>query len=524
MAALTDPVIPAVPALVTVAGVDILATGTWNLSTGPATFTTEDLAGAVEAAACPSVGAPVLKLGHVDPRFDGEPAVGRVTNMALTASGNKITGDLSGLPGWLAADTGNGSVLASAYPSRSIEGSWGFVCQQGHAHPFVITALALLGVARPGVGVLSSLPDVAELFGIAAADYPGTTWNLNVGGGPMAGLVMAAGITTEDVRRSYYESGVGYAMWITEMQLSPPQLIVADESTSQVFRVPVTIKGSVVTFGDAVEVEVTYVDVAAASAPDPAEAPARVVFASRADSRTGVEDPAPADPPEPAPEPEPEPLVIDAAGSHGAYTGTHSHPHSPMGSQGGDTTHDHSHTHDGSGSHAHAHAAAAGSTTEGAEMDFSDDQMAALRTRLGLADDAELTTDQIMAALAEPVPVAASGNGAMPAGVVAIDQEVWDETQRRIAAGEAARASQLRSERDTAIMAAVQAGKFPVARVKHWEAIWDANPDATRTVLAGLTPGVVPMRDIGQAGGDLAELDEEYARLFPPGYDAAGRN
>ena len=47
------------------------------------------------------MGDPILKLGHVDPRFDGEPAVGRVANMKLTASGQKITADVTGMPDWL---------------------------------------------------------------------------------------------------------------------------------------------------------------------------------------------------------------------------------------------------------------------------------------------------------------------------------------------------------------------------------------------------------------------------------------
>jgi hypothetical protein len=66
--------------LVTLPGVDILATGTWALASGEATFTTDNLASAIDASSCPSIGDPIIKLGHVDPRFDGEPAVGRVTS------------------------------------------------------------------------------------------------------------------------------------------------------------------------------------------------------------------------------------------------------------------------------------------------------------------------------------------------------------------------------------------------------------------------------------------------------------
>lgn len=41
--------------------------------------------------------------------------------------------------------------------------------------------------------------------------------------------------------------------------------------------------------------------------------------------------------------------------AHEVMSGTHSHPHSPYGTQGGDETHAHSHTHDNNNTHDHAH-------------------------------------------------------------------------------------------------------------------------------------------------------------------------
>jgi hypothetical protein len=47
-----------------------------------------------------------------------------------------------------------------------------------------------------------------------------------------------------------------------------------------------------------------------------------------------------------------EPLA--AAGPvHGAFSGTHNHSHSAMGSQGGDQNHEHVHTHLGDAVHDH---------------------------------------------------------------------------------------------------------------------------------------------------------------------------
>jgi len=699
-----DPDVVTVPALVTLPGVDILAAGTWKLSTGETTFTTDDLAAAVDAASCPAVGDPIIKIGHTDKRFapgDGEPAIGHVVNMSLAAEGNKITGDLAGMPGWL------GDILPSAYPQRSIEGAYDLVCQIGHTHPFVITALALLGVTPPGVGVLNGLDDVAALYGVTATGQKSSrAWHLR-SGDPMAGMIMAAGITTEDVRRAYYEQpSTSFAMWITEMQLDPPMLIVADEATNNIYRVPVTIKGGDITFGDPVQVVVEYQDVPAKTA----AARKVVTFASAADSRAGVAaawdggmaqknmgtDPSqsainkmyalPADtksdsklphhdcgsdgtvggpnadgcsaaigainggrgglkgvsaadckkaynhlaahlrslgkePPDyngpsaaaslgwlrevreliaaastgdddvqtmiasldatldqaagltsaadrsglPSDVAQALDLltaaeqiseeIMDALGiddpdqdddggsqqepdggheevgasrrisaRHGVNADqnvTHSHAHSAFGTQGGDATHTHEHTHEaGSATHNHhAQAKGSGQTRGAAEMDFSDEQIKALRDRLGLGDEDEITAEQIMAALAEQAEggtVAAK----LPEGVIAIDKDVWEATQRRIRQGEVAREQQLLTARDSEIAAAIRAGKFPLSRKAHWERLWQADPEGTRTVLAGLTPGAVPVEDIGLPGGPQDELlDQEYRSIFPPAFE-----
>lgn len=148
-------------------GVDLMATGTWDLRNGKYRFTRKDLADAIDATVCPAVGDPVIKLGHTDPRFDGEPAMGRVRNMRL--DGDRLTGDLW-VPEWLSEDT-----AAAAYPQRSIEGARNFTCQIGHKHPFVVTHLALLGVTRPGIGGLNNLDDLKALVGASARHY-GQWW------------------------------------------------------------------------------------------------------------------------------------------------------------------------------------------------------------------------------------------------------------------------------------------------------------------------------------------------------------
>lgn len=240
---------------------------------------------------CPAVRDPVIKLGHSDPRFDGEPAVGRVMNLEVVDE-YSLRGDLDGLPNWL------GQVLASAYPSRSIEATWNYRCSVGHTHDFVITGLALLGVQEPAIGSLSSLDDIAALW---TAEYQPADALVAAKGNTLPTNNIAAAATVEDIRRAYYNDA-GWDFWIEEIQLAPLQLIVVNDADGTRSRIPVVVDPdadgeAAVTFGEAVPVVVRYDDVAAPPAPEngaPDSAVAipvvasRLRFASRAESRREV--------------------------------------------------------------------------------------------------------------------------------------------------------------------------------------------------------------------------------------------
>jgi hypothetical protein len=73
-------------------------------------------------------------------------------------------------------------------------------------------------------------------------------------------MASGSGVTAEDLRRQYHSTGSGMA--IAEVQLDPSQLIVTDEA-GQLYRVPFTIKGGTISFGDPVAVTAEFVDVAA---------------------------------------------------------------------------------------------------------------------------------------------------------------------------------------------------------------------------------------------------------------------
>lgn len=150
-------------ALSTVRDVELAKVGTWHASTGPWQCTREQLADAVRAQDDPAFRPAILKVGHVDPRFnagedadyDGEPAVGRVTNLRLSADGTTLIGDYEQVPTWLA------EILTAAYPSRSVEMLVGVRTHAGVEYSAVLTGVALLGVQAPAI---ESLEDVAHLY------------------------------------------------------------------------------------------------------------------------------------------------------------------------------------------------------------------------------------------------------------------------------------------------------------------------------------------------------------------------
>lgn len=154
-------------------GVELVNAGSWQLLSGSWTPNSRDIIAAVESAKCPAVRRPRIKLGHLDPRFnepddtalDGTPALGWFDNLRASADGNTLIGDQVALP-WLS------QVQAAAYPDRSVEGKYNAVCALGHTHPFVITAVSLLGETPPGIPTLksiTSLDDLPAALGVAAS-------------------------------------------------------------------------------------------------------------------------------------------------------------------------------------------------------------------------------------------------------------------------------------------------------------------------------------------------------------------
>lgn len=553
---MTEVTVPTAPPLVTVPNVELMHTGQWPISTGIANFTSGDLANAVAALDCPAVRRPVLKLGHSEPdpdaqgmRWDGEPAVGYIANMGVVEGGQTLVGDYAGMPAWLGRD-----VLASAYPDRSIEGQYDFRCQIGHVHPFVVTAVALLGVVPPGIGTLQSLQDVATLYGVtesnevaaAPADRGATPFTVTVHAAREDAVPnprpteVRAGVTTDDIRRAFYTSDYGksWDIWICEMQLGPDlQLITTDDASGTMSRVPVTIGDGdgedAVTFGEPVKVVVRYEDAAVAAAAASNGTAAQVLrFASRAESRPGERPVVEAAAEEPADAPAP----VD--GPAPAQAATTNPPPAP----------------------------AAGTTNEeGAAMDAallrealglspeaSDDEVRTALTDNGLADTQAASaedpapdgegdagereeegsdTDPATAATSEDPGVQAGASHRqerpLPPGTVVVDESTLEQLRQDARQGVEARAQQRREARDRTLDDAIKAGKFPPARRDHWAAYWDTDEEGARQALASLADGLVPVADLGEPGGEpdaSAAANAEYDRLFPPAPTANARS
>jgi hypothetical protein len=479
------------PALVTVPAVEVCKVGAWPAVTDtgdPWVITPDDIVSAVAASRNPSWRAPVLKLGHADPRFttgdgyfgrDGSPAVGRLTNLRASPDGTALLADLAGVPEWLA------EVMPSAYPSRSAEALLGDVtAADGATYSMVITGLALLGETAPAI---ESLADVAALYG---ADTTIQTWT--------AARRVAATFTPEQPMPARTSKAAGSARledlyqaveaFVSDHDTVPSQawcreiytdFVIVSDYDGRLWQINWTETGGEFTFTDVTRVETTYTplsDTIAATAADTRGRPLHYVRGWDASAVTASQG---------------DQLPSTAQTLREAL---------------------------------------------GLAEDATDDQVLAsvteLRKPVPPAPDSQKPEDT--AVITPPVPVAVpvpSEVTPVPSGETGIPDAVAEQLAAARAGQDAMRVELTRvsaelaarreleatTRREEVLQAAVSAGKIRPADKDRYARLYTADAAATVEVLAALSPGAaVPVAAAGYAGSESTSDDNAlYEQWFP---------
>lgn len=460
---------------VTVEGVELARVGTWNASTGQQPLTVEMFEDIVEAHASEDLSLPVIKIGHLDPRFenpdwDGEPAYGQVANVRVTEDrGGTLVGDYINVPEELA------EVLASAYPERSVEIDFGVELLDAEGtvtstFAAVLTGLALLGASAPAVKGLAS---VHAKFGAKA---PGAKVRRQFAARVKSSSMFSAPAqfafngehTASSLRQALQQA-------MTQLATSPDEWVDAwvedfDDTTvwhyyneHGIVQRSYTVQpdGSVVLAGDFVKVVEKRVF---EPAPDTAAVP-----------------------------------QAETSASHSAGVA----------------------------------ASAASATDEGdADMAFTDKQLATLRKQFGLADTA--TAEEVIAAIDAAATAEAAGTeageqeapaaeeGAEPtaqpvAAAAAAAEEPTPSVQLSAASFAAmqdenktlrAEFAQIKAERDAerrdkAVFSAMQAGKLHPSEKDAWRAALDRDEEGTMTLLSARHPAF-PTQELGSPNAAFA--------------------
>lgn len=145
-------------AVKTIDDVELVATGTWNASTGRATITRDDLTAILAAHDDGLVDHAPIKLGHTSTLNDGigegNPAYGWAIPRRIEdrPDGTSVLrGDLAGVPSKLA------DAIPHGYRRRSAEIAFNARTHTGKKYRAVLTGLAVLGVAAPAVKTLADV-------------------------------------------------------------------------------------------------------------------------------------------------------------------------------------------------------------------------------------------------------------------------------------------------------------------------------------------------------------------------------
>lgn len=482
--------------LVTIPNIELISVGSWKAggnSPGKSkdvVFTELDLRNIMASLDAPDVKEPRMILGHTAPTdgpgmsdladegfFGEQPAIGKFTNLSLTSDGQKIVGDLAGVPKWLA------DILPTAYANRSVEVYWDVPSGIPGApnHACVMPRVALLGTNLPAVATLEDLKILFSDEGPGSeADMAKATRRIIAAKGEGMSQRVAASVQFEDVRRDFYnefatEASGRYWWYITAVYVDPQVLIVDDDEES-LWSVPYSVSGDTVEFGEPVQIKVQYVEeesgkvaasVVQGIVPDKEIEIGRqyTKAASRPENRTketkamGIDIAALRERTGLTAEQLPDDANEEQINSALSAPAAEEEP-APQGEPGGETV-----------------------PGEGAP--------------------------------ATPAPDANPSDGATAQSeTITVDRAAWDESQRTQAALAADLSKRNKEARVGKVVAAIKAGKIPPSRKEHYTKLMEADPEGTAELLDSME-AVLPV-DQGELGvGD----DSDVAKAATSDYD-----
>jgi ATP-dependent protease ClpP protease subunit len=139
---------------------------------------------------------------------------------------------------------------------------------------------------------------------------------------------------------------------------------------------------------------------------------------------------------------------------------------------------------------------------------FTDEHLATMRTKLGLAADA--SEDQIVAQVTEVMDEFVKDEStprALPEGAVAIDAGVLEQLRTDAAAGREAREQQQAEHRQHLVEAAFRSGRISAANKAGWLDKLRIEGEAAERDLEALAPGLIPVSEMGHDTQPAAQDD-----------------